>query len=93
MPTRPIHASHNEHSHNVPTKQIVGPQKVFCVNVGALLSRAFASDPAAFARYGEYLATNKLLYPVQFFNRYNVCGNGAQQDEQVGGDSKRLRLT
>ena len=57
MPTRPTQASHN--SHNVPTKQIVGAQKIFCVNVGALLSRAFSSDPAAFARYGEYLATNK----------------------------------
>lgn len=41
---------------------MAGAQKVFCVN-DALLSGAFASDPAAFdammKRYGDYLATNK----------------------------------
>ena len=74
----------------------------FCVNVDALLSRAFASDPAAFSammkrenfvqRYGEYLERNTRPYPLTFFDRYDVCGDGAQHHEEVGGgDSKRLR--
>jgi hypothetical protein len=75
-------------------------QGFVCVDVDALLSRAFASDPAAFKammltqryaqRYAEYLERNKRPWKIKFPDHDAAR---PQQQQQLGGRSKRLKTS